>query len=402
VGRFVDNYTRHAVQRRADCKIPKAAFQMICKYWKEKRYKIGEGKRPLIRRLLIETEDEKKRQEIELEKRPRNHLLKERSDMEKYLSLRALRTDLERARTVIDVIRQREKKKLEQLLLFNTFIQQFSKGPIPVNEHTPLIFRIKICPEVLQALDSLRYNQINEGDYHRENKRKANSDISNDNAKVQRRDDRLEENDNSPSILLLSRTKGDEENKNIEKMTTQSTSNMEIDQQNPNNNTEISTQLKLIETELPREDNIISKSLSPNISHTEQTNKSTQIPSEIKDDPMDISHENSQIPITPKSFTFLRPSSLQNSQTFPHPIPINRLIHSHDLPSLNRIPLNQLVERETDSLTPPSPQEIEEHSFTEYPPSPDHTVDNSPFNTDQQQQKFIIYKILQTTTEEEE
>jgi len=56
----------------------------------------------------------------------------------------------------------------------------------------PLKIRIKICPEVQEALNSLRGDQeiINKGDFPRENKRKANSELSH-NVKIKRRDDPL-------------------------------------------------------------------------------------------------------------------------------------------------------------------------------------------------------------------
>jgi len=151
LGRFIDKYTRHEVQKRAGCNIPKEAFQIACNYWKERRYNLGEGKRPLIRRLLIETEDEKKKQELELNKR--RFLLKERTDLDKYKTLRSIREDLELARTIIDRIRIREKKKLERLHLCKQKLNIYYEQVQPLQ---PVIVYIKLFPEVRDAIAKLR------------------------------------------------------------------------------------------------------------------------------------------------------------------------------------------------------------------------------------------------------
>jgi len=112
--------------------------------------------------------------------------------------------------------------------------------------------------------------------------------------------------------------------------------------------------------------------------------------------------------ITSQSFAFLHPSTVQPLHPFPLPIPgmkrevlDNNLLHSSspEVSSFHRISQSP-QEREPEYLTSPSPQEMDEHSFTEYPPTPEHTLDHH--NTTSQQQKFIIYNIYQTTTEEEE
>jgi len=112
-------------------------------------------------------------------------------------------------------------------------------------------------------------------------------------------------------------------------------------------------------------------------------------------------------------FAFLHPSTVQPLHPFPLPIPgsmkkevldnnNNNLLHSSspEVSSFHRISQSP-QEREPEYLTSPSPQEMDEHSFTEYPPTPEHTLDPYHHNTTSQQQKFIIYKLYQTTTEEE-
>uniref|UniRef100_A0A6B2L0R8 PHD-type domain-containing protein n=1 Tax=Arcella intermedia TaxID=1963864 RepID=A0A6B2L0R8_9EUKA len=147
LGRFMDIYSKHEVQKRLGFSIPKQLLHETCSYWINKRHQIGEGRRPLIRRLLIETEDEKKRQEIESEKK--RYLLKERSDMDKYKTLRLIRADLERGRTVIDVLRKREKMKLERL-------KNLQEVWTALYEHTfpppPLVLKFKLLPEICNII----------------------------------------------------------------------------------------------------------------------------------------------------------------------------------------------------------------------------------------------------------
>jgi predicted glutamine amidotransferase len=53
IGRFIDKNTRKEIERRIQRKIPKDIFDAICEFWKNKRYALQKGRKPLIRRLQV-------------------------------------------------------------------------------------------------------------------------------------------------------------------------------------------------------------------------------------------------------------------------------------------------------------------------------------------------------------
>eukprot|EP01125_Pyxidicula_operculata_P019559 TRINITY_DN709_c7_g1_i1.p1 TRINITY_DN709_c7_g1~~TRINITY_DN709_c7_g1_i1.p1 ORF type:complete len:555 (+),score=157.90 TRINITY_DN709_c7_g1_i1:365-2029(+) len=143
LGRFIDmpfhtsKEIKEKISNDPNVYLPEEALMLVCEYWKNKRYEKDEGKSPLIRRLLIETDDEKKKQEIERDKNFKKFgAISGLTPKEKYEELRNVRNDLEIARTIVDIIRKREKLKRQ-------IIENLLKR-IEVASRPPLILKLKL------------------------------------------------------------------------------------------------------------------------------------------------------------------------------------------------------------------------------------------------------------------
>lgn len=123
IGRFIDKSTLKEVRQVLNKKLSKDTFDRVCEYWKEKRYKIKNGRMPLIYQLNIAIEFEKGEFDAgyRLDKRPRKEeiLLNQFTPEEKLERMRKVRLEFEKARLILDMLRKREILKCQRVKLLD-------------------------------------------------------------------------------------------------------------------------------------------------------------------------------------------------------------------------------------------------------------------------------------------